>query len=182
MTASNVPADEPAPLTSRQREILDAARELLAREGADAVTMGAIARALGIKPPSLYKHFADRTAIETLLVAEGFAALARELAEVPQTLEGFAGVYRATARAQPHLYRLMTDRPLARERLPEGLEARAQAPLLAATGGDQDLARAVWGFAHGMVVLELAGRFPPGADLERAWTLALEAFGERAAR
>ena len=36
-------------------------------------------------------------------------------------------------------------------------------------GGDADLARAAWAFAHGMVQLELAGRFPPGADLPAAW-------------
>jgi hypothetical protein len=32
-----------------------------------------------------------------------------------------------------------------------------------------DRARAVWVFAHGMVVLELAERFPPDADLDAAW-------------
>ena len=42
--------------------------------------------------------------------------------------------------------------------------------------GDPDRARAV-GFAHGMVILELDGRFPPGADLEAAWAAGLAAFG-----
>ncbi len=69
----------------------------------------------------------------------------------------------------------MTDRPLPRDLLPEGLEARAAAPVLRAAG-DPDLARAVWAFAHGMVVLELADRFPPDAELGRAWEKAVEAF------
>lgn len=168
-----------AGLTDRQREILGVARTLLAEEGPDALTMGRLARRLGIKPPSLYKHFADRTSIEALLVAEGFEATARELEAAGPSLAQLGAAYRASALAQPQLYRLTTDRPLARERLPDGLEARAAAPLLAAAGGDPDLARAVWAFAHGMVSLELAGRFPPGAELERAWELALAAF-ERA--
>lgn len=165
---------EAQPLTERQREVLGAARELLREEGADAVTMGRIARKLGIRPPSLYKHFADRTAIETELIAEGFERWAAALEAAGPTLAEMGEVYREFARAQPQLYRLMTDRPLARERLPEGLEARAQAPLVAAAGGDQDRARAVWAFAHGMVTLEQAGRFPPGAGLDRAWAIALE--------
>jgi hypothetical protein len=69
----------------------------------------------------------------------------------------------------------MTERPLPRDLLPDGLEARAAAPVLGAVG-DPDLARAAWAYAHGMVQLELAGRFPPGADLDPAWTKAVAAF------
>ena len=70
----------------------------------------------------------------------------------------------------------MTERPLPREDLPAGLEDRAAAPLVAAVGGDRDRARATWAFAHGMVQLELAGRFPHDADLDAAWRTAVEAF------
>jgi hypothetical protein len=73
----------------------------------------------------------------------------------------------------------MTEGPLHREYLPEGLEARAAAPLLQIVG-DPDLARAVWAFAHGMVELELADRFPAGTDPERAWTKAVEPFASAA--
>jgi hypothetical protein len=72
----------------------------------------------------------------------------------------------------------MTDRPLPRDRLPAGVEARAAAPLLRAAG-NQDLARAVWAFAHGMVQLELARRFPPGADPDTAWQEGITAFQAR---
>ena len=36
--------------------------------------------------------------------------------------------------------------------------------------GDEHRARLLWAAAHGLVVLELADRFPPGADLDAAWT------------
>jgi hypothetical protein len=72
----------------------------------------------------------------------------------------------------------MTDQPHPRDCLPPGVEARAAAPLLRAAG-DQDLARAVWAFAHGMVQLELARRFPPGAVLDTAWQEGITAFQAR---
>jgi hypothetical protein len=45
-----------------------------------------------------------------------------------------------------------------------------------ACGGDGDLARAAWAFAHGMTSLELANRFPPGADLVAAWEAGIDAI------
>jgi hypothetical protein len=42
--------------------------------------------------------------------------------------------------------------------------------------GNPVSARACWAFAHGMVILELDGRFPPGADLDAAWTAGIYAL------
>ena len=75
----------------------------------------------------------------------------------------------------PHEYQLVNDRPLPRDLLPEGLEARAAAPLLRAVG-TPERARSAWAFAHGMVSLELNGRFPPDADLEAAWEVGIRAL------
>jgi AcrR family transcriptional regulator len=168
-------------LTARQREIVGAARLLLTREGVEALTLGRVAQALSIKPPSIYKHFPSKRALEAVLIAEGMEAWAEALEGAAPTLADIAHAYRRFALENPELYRLMTDRPLPRELLPEGLEARAAAPVVRAAG-DPDLARAVWAFAHGMVVLELAGRFPPEAELEPAWAKAIEAFTPSPAR
>jgi hypothetical protein len=70
----------------------------------------------------------------------------------------------------------MTARELDRGLLAEGVEQRAAATLVAAAGGDADLARAMWAFAHGMTILELDRRFPPDADLDAAWRRGLDAF------
>ncbi|MBE2316540.1 WHG domain-containing protein [Solirubrobacter sp. CPCC 204708] len=165
--------------TPRQREILAAARALLAAEGEAALTVARIAQALSIKAPSLYKHFAGKRAIEVGLIAQGFAEQAEALERVGTDLVELGRVYRAFALREPALYRLMTDGPLPRAELPDGLEARTAAPLVAAVGGDPDRARAAWAFAHGMVTLELAGRFPPHADLDEAWRVGLSAFAPR---
>jgi AcrR family transcriptional regulator len=166
------------PLTPRQRDVVNAARDLLTREGVEALTLGRVAHALGIKPPSLYKHFGSKRELEAVLIADGLERSARALADAGPTLADVASAYRRFALANPQLYRLMTERPLPRDLLPKGLEERAAAPVLIAAG-DPDLARAAWAFAHGMVALELAGRFPPEADLDAAWDTALAAFERR---
>jgi Tetracyclin repressor-like, C-terminal domain len=76
----------------------------------------------------------------------------------------------------PRLYEVATRRPLARERIAAGVESAAAAPIVAATGGDEHLARALWALAHGPADLELCLRFPPGADLDATWRTALAGF------
>jgi AcrR family transcriptional regulator len=169
---------QPKPETPRARAIVAAARDLLEREGPDGLTMRRLGEAVGMRAPSLYKHFPDKAAVELALIESGFAELAARFETAlanDGSLLAIAAVYRDFARAHPHLYRLMTAGPLPRDRLRPGLEARAAAPLIQ-TVGDPDLARAAWAFAHGMTILELSGRFPPDADLAAAWNAGLTAF------
>ena len=131
-----------------------------------------------------------RSALEALVVAAGFAELAGALAAAAAGSDGadgaarlaaIASAYRSYAVAHPHLYRLMNYQPLRRDLLPDGLEARAAQPLAEAAGYDEARARAMWAFAHGMVSLEIDGRFPPRADLDEAWRAGLAAFAPPAA-
>jgi AcrR family transcriptional regulator len=131
---------------------------------------------LGMRAPSLYKHIAGKDDIEVALQARGLAGLAQALAPTAGDITALAAGYRSWALAHPRLYELMTRRPLSRDRLPEGLEDAAAQPLLITVGGDMDRARALWGLAHGLIDLELAGRFPPDADLDAAWAAAVSAL------
>jgi AcrR family transcriptional regulator len=170
---------EAATASPRARAIVAAAGQILEREGREALTMRRLGEAVGIRAPSLYKHFPDKAAVEIALIDDGFeemaAAFEAALAERGESLATLAAAYRAFAQAHPHLYRLMTKGQLPRERLRPGVEARAAAPVLRVVG-DPDLARAAWAFAHGMVILELDGRFPPTADLDAAWAAGITAF------
>jgi len=163
-------------LSPRAREIVAAARELLDEEGREALSMRRLAERLGIRAPSIYKHLPGKEALESAVISDGFQEQAAAFEAAGGSLEALARAYRAFALEHPHLYRLMTEGPLARERLAPGAEERAAAPVVAATGGDRDAARALWAFAHGMTILELDGRFPPGADLDAAWARGLRAF------
>ena len=145
-----------------------------------------LAEAMGIRAPSLYKHVQSKEHLEALLMAEAFRGMGAELhgaitgarmgRSKTTALAKLGRAYRRWALAHPHLYRLVTDGPLPRERLPDGLEAWTAEPVIVALGGDPDRARAAWAFAHGMVDLEIAGRFPPDADLDAAWAAAVSGF------
>jgi AcrR family transcriptional regulator len=174
-------ASAPEGPSPRQRQILAAARELLEQEGAEGMSMRRLADRLGIRAPSLYKHVPDKQALEAAIISDAFAELAARSEAAVQTapddrLGAIAAAYRAYAREHPHLYRLMTGGPLPRERLVPGVEERAAQPLVDALDGDADLARAAWSLAHGLTILELDGRFPPGADVDAAWVAGLGAI------
>src|SRR5262245_54607792 len=126
--------------TKRAHEIVLAARELLEEQGPEALSMRRLADRLGIRAPSIYKHLPDKRALENALIslaleeqAERFET-ARDHSTDPVT--AIARAYRDYARRHPHLYRLVTERPLDREQLARGVEERAARPLVEALGGD----------------------------------------------
>jgi AcrR family transcriptional regulator len=160
-------------LRPRAREIVTVARQLLEEEGLDSFSMRRLADRLGVRAPVIYKYFTSKSALVAALISVGFeeqAALfeaAMTSSEHPMT--AMAEIYRAYGRDNPNLYRLMYDRDLERALLLPGSEERAVIPAVRAAGGDRDLARAAWAFAHGMTILELNNRFPADADLDAAW-------------
>lgn len=164
----------------RARQIVAAARRLVEEEGLQALSMRRLGDRLGIRAPSIYKHLPDKAALENALISAAFeeqaAVFEAALAGEADPVSALAGAYREYARRHPQMYRLMTERPLDRARLTPGVEERAARPVVQAVGGDRDLARAMWAFAHGMTILELNDRFPPDADLDAAWQRGLAAF------
>lgn len=168
----------------RVQEIAAAARLLLESEGPEALTMRRVAEHLGIKAPSLYKHLPGKSSLEALLVEDGLREMGEVLHQavarkapgsaVPRLLKA----YRERARAHPSLYRLVTQGPLDREALPEGLEDWAGQPFWLATGKRPFVAQALFAAAHGMAVLELDSRFPDASTLDRSWRALGRAFSE----
>jgi AcrR family transcriptional regulator len=171
------------PLSPRARQIVAAARDLLETEGAQALTMRRLGDRLGIRAPSLYKHLPNKAALEVALIAVGFEEAAATFdAATRDAAEPFAALvtaYRAFVTRHPQMYRLMTERPLPRDQLPPGVEDRAAASLVRAAGSPAR-ARAAFAFLHGMVILELNGRFPDDEGLEPAWQAGLAAFTQSA--
>ncbi len=171
-------------LSPRAREIVAVARELLESEGPEGLSMRRIAARLGIRAPSLYEHVADKRALENAIISQAFfeqgelteqaANAARRGDEDPINAIGVA--YRAYAIAHPHVYRLMTDHGLDRARLAPGAEQYAGEALRQAVGGDLMLARVLWAFAHGMIMLELNDRFAEGSDADALWAAGLRAL------
>lgn len=173
--------------SERAADIVAAARRILESEGGDALTMRRLAAEVGIRAPSLYKHFPTKRAVEAALIEEGMLELGEAL-HAALVAPGRGGpvrslleAYRRAALANPALYRLATSGPLPRADLPAGLEAWAGEPFFLATK-DPWRAQALFSFAHGMVILELDDRFPEGSDLGRTWKAGAAAFAGHLAR
>ncbi|MHB1784964.1 MAG: TetR/AcrR family transcriptional regulator [Acidimicrobiales bacterium] len=167
--------------SERADEVVNTARRLLREEPDGDLSLRQIAGELGIRVPSLYKHLAGKQAIEAALIEVALGELGTVLraavaAGGPETaISRLLGAYRQAALAEPRLYRLATAGRLPRKDLGQGLEDWAGEPFFAATG-DPSLAQALWAFTHGMVSLELDGRFPENSDLDRTWEAGAEAF------
>lgn len=159
----------PTASTARLEEILDRAEEIVEAEGLDALTMRRLADAVGIRAPSLYKHVADKAELEGRLQERGLLGMGAAVRAAGGDASDFVAAYRRFALDHPGMYSLTTEGRLARDRIAPGVEDWSAAPLVTLVGGDEHRARLLWAAAHGLVVLELAERFPPGADLDAAW-------------
>ncbi len=184
--------------TSEMRQdILQAAQEIIAEEGANALSIRGIARKIGYSAPALYEYFDGKEAIARALFTDGFTQLAdameaaeREYPEPRPRLRQLGAVYRIFALAHPQEYSIMFSRPIPEfaptEEELSTIAARAFAPLWR---GYDDLIRAsgvrgidartaatvAWGTVHGLVSLELAGMGGPPPQVELPPGLAIPA-------
>jgi AcrR family transcriptional regulator len=63
-----------------RREILDAATRIIGRMGdAEALSIRALSDEVGVTPPSIYRHFDDKTAILRAVVEERFLSFAQRM-------------------------------------------------------------------------------------------------------
>ena len=165
---------------SRDR-IVELSREILERDGADALTIRRIAEAVDRTQPAIYQHFASKDALLETLAIDGFVALHARLELAARTDERpFDAVAEAYVRfgfERPRLYALMfvdpSDVTFASEtRTPE--PARASFAIFMKTLSRQTqlpVARAdtatevLWGAMHGLVMLSINNRYRPGVAL-----------------
>ena len=176
--------ERPSPPPARPRRVVEsvaAARRILENEGAGALTMRRLADELSIQAPSLYKHFSAKAALESALIEDAMFDIgevthrALHASGPDGRLQSLLVTYRTYCLAHPNLYRLASGGGLHRDSLPPGLEDWAGNPWFVVTG-DPSLAQALWSFAHGMVILEMDDRYPPGSDLDQTWRAGGAAF------
>lgn len=174
-------APAPTVRSGRAAGIVSAARRILEEDGIDALTMRRLATEVGMQAPSLYRHFPTKRSVEVALIEAGMFEFGQVLhaacsgARAGGKVRAVLEAYRRAAGANPALYRLATAGQFPRKDIAAGLEDWAGEPFLLATG-DPWRAQALFSFAHGMVILELDGRFPEGSDLSRTWEAGFAAF------
>ena len=174
---------------STTEKIAAAARRLLNRHGAEAVTMRRVAQAVGITPMAVYRHYADRDGLLNALADQGFAELAAELTgkrysgNIEQRLTEIADIYLLHALRNPRLFELMFLKPRAgARRYPTDFRARrsptanvmAEAVEEGRKSGyfrEDDTWEIVFemgALSHGLILLYLGGRLGVSRDEFRA--------------
>ena len=115
---------------STPQRIVGAARRLLERGGADAVTMRRVGSAVGITAMAIYGHYPDRKALLDAVADQGFEELAAQYPRqrLPAGLEPrlfkLTDTYVAYALAHPRLFELMFLAPRAgARRYPQDFKA-----------------------------------------------------------
>lgn len=100
-------------------KILSIAREEMQESGVAALSLGVIAKRLGMRTPSLYTYFDSKHAIYDELFRRGFLEFGRQMDERPnqdgtlrKNLESAMTTYMRFAQENPDLYQLMFQRPV----------------------------------------------------------------------
>ncbi len=164
-----------------REKILDAARELFAEMGYEAVTMRRIAEKIEYSPTAIYFHFHDKTALLRALCDEDFGALAKHfqsiarIADPIERLRTIGSAYVEFGLAHPNQYRFMfmTPRPpmgpedsslekgnpeedayaFLKATIEEGLAHKRFRPDLKDA---ELLSQVVWEAVHGVISLQIA--------------------------
>jgi AcrR family transcriptional regulator len=166
------------PATTRRR-ILTAATRLYTTHGPDAVTVRAVSARAKVTPPTIYWHFQSMDALLSEIIDEAFLPLLTALGGIDpggtprERLLAAVWIYKDFALAHPQAYHTMfiagdPGRGLLRnDRNSIGKQAFAILQGIVAEcidAGDivgqsaESAAIVIWGFAHGHVALQLAGK------------------------
>ena len=173
--------------------ILDTAVQLIECGNADGISLRAVASALGVKAPSLYRYFPQKEALEMAIADKALQAMLDVLqnaAAIPDAEDRFretAQAYLRFARKRFTLYSFLMSR------IPEthgsAVGKAVWNLLLEAASGvsgqpdDTGAAVATWSFLHGYAVLEHSGGFGasgPKHGLERGMKAFLTNFRQSA--
>jgi AcrR family transcriptional regulator len=172
-----------------RRRLAAAARRLLDREGAAAVSMRRLAQAVGLTPMAIYRHYPGRAALLNALADEGFEELAASLKRkrfaggVERRLLKMAEIYLDHALENPRLFELMFLLPRkGARRYPRDFKAGRSptASLMAEAVRDGmrsgrfrkddawEITFEMGALSHGLIMLYLGGRIEASAARFRA--------------
>ncbi|MGE0181705.1 MAG: TetR/AcrR family transcriptional regulator [Parvularculaceae bacterium] len=170
--------------------LVAAARAMVERDGADAVSLRAVAKAAGVSQAAPYHHFADKQALLSAVAAGGFRDFTAMMlsrvkdADPPQHRLNMLGLgYVEFALRHPLLFKMLEGAPFQSDDTdPELSEARRASltPLIEIVsaclpGADEDAINiacaAAWSLVHGMATLWNDGRLDvliDTSDLDKA--------------
>jgi AcrR family transcriptional regulator len=180
----------PYPARIDRDTIVATAADLIAQHGVEWLSLAKIARVLGVRAPSLYRHVGSRAELLRAVNLQTNAALTaalRAAAEQPtgdphDRLMQMARAYRAFAHDHPAIYGLAFTNTLSDLRPDEDALEQLALPLqaqMAAISGEADslpALRGLWALLHGYVMLELSAQMRRGGDLAATFDRVVAAY------
>jgi AcrR family transcriptional regulator len=174
-----------APSKTSGKNIRAVARKILETDGLNNLSMQAVADAVGVKPPSLYKHFANRAGLLQAVTEDALQDLARAIDKVIQSdsarddLQRMAIAYRTFAKRNPESYQLMFSGGAPNNEADLNSRLASVASLMKILNQCVEAkhtlaaARTLVAFLHGFVCMEMAGLFRLGGDINEAFHFGL---------
>lgn len=171
-----------------RRALVEAALDVLAEGGTDALGLRELARRVGVSPSAPYRHFRDRQALIQAVAAAGFERFLADIEAAKagvapdEQLSAMAEAYVRFALGSPRLYRLMFSSelgPFEDKELRRAADAAYASLAVAAAREDPEApgeaAIGAWAFVHGLSMLLLDGQLlgveaPSAGPLVRALT------------
>jgi AcrR family transcriptional regulator len=180
----------PYPAQMDAQKIIDKAWAMLEAQGIENLSLHKLAEALGVKAPSLYRHFGSKNDLLRAINIRGGEQLQEAIRTAVESapddprakVSALATAYRTFAHANPMVYFLMFN--TASPDIQPEAEMREQLALplqqlIAQISGEADslpALRGLWALMHGFATLEINGQFRRGDNLERAFHLAVEHY------
>ena len=176
----------PTPARTSLEAIVAAGRTALDRGGLEALTMESVAKAVGVRAPSLYKRVRNRSDLVRLVVEDVLRELAATLDASASTgsaagdLRAMSRVFRAFAQSQPNSFGLLFTRAPSESQPDPGLFMRAAEPVLrtaealAGRANALPAARTLTAWVTGFMRMELAGAFQLAGDVDEAFEYGVE--------
>lgn len=160
-----------------QSALVEAGLSVLERDGLDALSLRAVARAAGVSHAAPYHHFADKTALLAAIAAHGFGLLheeivARATGSPANRLQTAAVTYVGFAVENPELFRLMFSDTVSPHDAHPGLRTAAGRAYGHITSSlpDETTAVAAWSLVHGLAMLlldaQIGGAIPSRSAAE----------------
>ncbi|MBO9533978.1 MAG: WHG domain-containing protein [Solirubrobacteraceae bacterium] len=171
-------------------QVVQAACDMADAEGLEATTLSALARALGIQPPSLYRHIDSYGALIAAIAARGLEDLRERLSSAaagrsgPTAVHAVADAYRAYAHEHPGRYAATTAFGTIRGHDAYGTAGQAILDVLSATLREWDLddparidaIRGLRAALHGFVSLERSHGFAMDQSVDGSFTALVNAL------
>ncbi|MEO0560843.1 MAG: TetR/AcrR family transcriptional regulator [Chloroflexota bacterium] len=167
----------PYPSQINAETILHTAREMIATDGVDHLSLNKLASAMGVKAPSLYRYYNSKTALLRAVNEDTMArllealqpALALDVSPFDRSME-VARRYRQFAHDNAAVYGMLFTNTLTGLHIENEFIAGMIGPfvrMMALVCGDDCARSALRGFlalAHGFVMMELADQFNQSLD------------------